>query len=534
MIPKPFGLALSGGGFRAAAFHLGVLKRLHELDLLQQIDFLSVVSGGSIVGAAWLYWQAHEGDTTTNREQWNRFERHFIRVMRGGIRGRIFWRAFVLPLVSAAVLLTLLIWLVRPSPPLIAALCTAPILIGYVIWHRQATQLLSRQYDRAFFHGNTVNDLRPVRSGPTAEEQSPFSQKGPRITINATGLDQGRHVVFSTRDYDTSSVSWDAPNPPSKLNIAHLAPETPLADAVAASSAIPAVFAPFRAQWRSADAKEGVNDYLAVDGGVFDNQGIHDLLDVRCRRIIVSDGAAVLPEDKRPSAWQFISWSTRKGVFFRCQDIVFERVRLLSYQLLLQHRKLFLLCSTAKSIINSPASAELEKRYGPFLEDFKCIALSDQVRPGWKNPDKLRLPEAIQPLLQSIRTDLDRFTALEISALMFHGYTLVDTEIVGTGADYGIVQNGTIPGGGNKRPWSAQAWIAPAVSLKFESAESEINIDWANLNEQDKRRYAGHLFVSRSRVFLWRFMYRVITTGQERVRHLALRCRRRLPFLPTM
>jgi predicted acylesterase/phospholipase RssA len=491
MIPKPFGLALSGGGFRAAAFHLGVLKRLNELDLLQQIDFLSVVSGGSIVGAAWLYWQAHEGDTTTNREQWSRFERHFIRVMRGGIRGRIFWRAFVLPLVSAAVLLTLLIWVVRPSPPLIAVICTAPILIGYVIWHRLATQLLSRQYDRAFFHGKTVNDL--IRPGPTAEEQSPFSHKWPLIAINATGLNRGEQVVFSTRGYDTFSESLDGPNPPSKTNLAHLAPEIPLADAVAASSAIPAVFAPFRAQWRLAEAQKGVaavNDYLTVDGGVFDNQGIHDLLHARCRRIIVSDGAAALREDNRPSAWQFLSWPAGKGVFFRCQDIVFERVRQLGLQLLLQHRKLFLLHSTAKSIINSPASAKLDC-YDPFLEDYKWIELKRPVGRGWASPDR-GLPNEIQTLLQFIRTDLDRFTALEISALMFHGYSLVDTATVGT----------------DKGPWSARAWIAPTVSLKFESAESDINIDWANLSEQDKRRYADHLFVSHSRIFLWRFMCR--------------------------
>lgn len=45
------GLALSGGGFRAAAFHLGVLKRLEELGLLHRVEALSTVSGGSITGA---------------------------------------------------------------------------------------------------------------------------------------------------------------------------------------------------------------------------------------------------------------------------------------------------------------------------------------------------------------------------------------------------------------------------------------------------------------------------------------------------
>ncbi|HEV2666748.1 MAG TPA: tetratricopeptide repeat-containing protein, partial [Blastocatellia bacterium] len=45
------GLALSGGGFRAAFYHIGVLAKLAELDLLRKIEALSCVSGGSIIGA---------------------------------------------------------------------------------------------------------------------------------------------------------------------------------------------------------------------------------------------------------------------------------------------------------------------------------------------------------------------------------------------------------------------------------------------------------------------------------------------------
>ena len=48
---KRVGLALSGGGFRAAAFHLGVFRKLHELGLLWKLDLLTCVSGGSIAGA---------------------------------------------------------------------------------------------------------------------------------------------------------------------------------------------------------------------------------------------------------------------------------------------------------------------------------------------------------------------------------------------------------------------------------------------------------------------------------------------------
>ena len=46
-----FGLALSGGGFRASLFHIGVLARLAENDELRRVEVLSCVSGGSIVGA---------------------------------------------------------------------------------------------------------------------------------------------------------------------------------------------------------------------------------------------------------------------------------------------------------------------------------------------------------------------------------------------------------------------------------------------------------------------------------------------------
>ncbi len=48
---RRIGLALSGGGFRAAAYHLGTFRKLHELDLLKKIDLFSCVSGGSIAGA---------------------------------------------------------------------------------------------------------------------------------------------------------------------------------------------------------------------------------------------------------------------------------------------------------------------------------------------------------------------------------------------------------------------------------------------------------------------------------------------------
>ena len=46
-------LCLSGGGFRAAIFHLGAMLRLQHAGRLAQVHTFSAVSGGSIA-AAWL------------------------------------------------------------------------------------------------------------------------------------------------------------------------------------------------------------------------------------------------------------------------------------------------------------------------------------------------------------------------------------------------------------------------------------------------------------------------------------------------
>lgn len=52
---RDLGLALSGGGFRAIAFHLGCLRALHDLGLLEDVDVVSGVSGGAVLAAAYAY-----------------------------------------------------------------------------------------------------------------------------------------------------------------------------------------------------------------------------------------------------------------------------------------------------------------------------------------------------------------------------------------------------------------------------------------------------------------------------------------------
>ena len=56
-----WGICLSGGGIRSGAFSLGALKSLYDRGYLEQVDAVSVVSGG---GYAW-YWMLANNDGQT-------------------------------------------------------------------------------------------------------------------------------------------------------------------------------------------------------------------------------------------------------------------------------------------------------------------------------------------------------------------------------------------------------------------------------------------------------------------------------------
>ena len=55
--PGLTGLALSGGGIRSATFCLGALQVFEEKGLMPHVDYLSTVSGGGFIGAAYSAWR---------------------------------------------------------------------------------------------------------------------------------------------------------------------------------------------------------------------------------------------------------------------------------------------------------------------------------------------------------------------------------------------------------------------------------------------------------------------------------------------
>ncbi|MCB9808709.1 ThiF family adenylyltransferase [Candidatus Peribacteria bacterium] len=84
--PKNVGLALSGGGSRAIAFHLGCLRALHERGILPQLSVVSAVSGGSVIAAMYAYSQDDFGE----------FERRVVNLLKRGLQNSILART-VLP-----------------------------------------------------------------------------------------------------------------------------------------------------------------------------------------------------------------------------------------------------------------------------------------------------------------------------------------------------------------------------------------------------------------------------------------------------
>ncbi len=134
--PRRIGLALSGGGFRAAAFHLGVFRKLDALGLLDKVDLISCVSGGSIAGAVLaMGW----GDRKAAIEKLDAY-----------LRTR--------------------------------SIAVASVIGGLVDPFASRTDKLADSYDRDLFGGKTLGDL----------------DGGPRLYINATSLATGNLFFFAT------------------------------------------------------------------------------------------------------------------------------------------------------------------------------------------------------------------------------------------------------------------------------------------------------------------------------------------------
>lgn len=256
------GLGLSGGGYRATAYHIGTLKKLNELGILEFVDVISCISGGSILGAFY----------GLNINDFETFEKEAKLAVKKNIIGAVltsgwFYLALLIIILTSYITIKLhtiffIIWL-------ILLLC-----IQFKVF--PISKLIIKAYDKFFFKHNTLDNL------PTK----------PIIAINTTNLESGRPFTFSRNKMSDSFYEYptDKSEPIKfKSNI------YPISNAVMASTCVPFAFTPIRIQEKYFEKR---SDYLKVhplliDGGIYDNQGIHKLThngsSYECDYVIVSD-----------------------------------------------------------------------------------------------------------------------------------------------------------------------------------------------------------------------------------------------------
>lgn len=258
-------LCLSGGGYRAMLFHVGVLWRLYEARLLQGVQRLSSVSGGSITaGVLALKWRHLSFDPA-------RLTSDFV------------------PLV------------VSPIRALADETIDAHAIFWGVALPGRVSDRVAEAYDTHLFKGATLQDL------PDA----------PRFVINATNVQSGavwRFMKPYMRDYRVGEVKT---------------PKISLAQAVAASSAFPPVLSPFEMRLDDSaftpnsghdlQRKPFTTHVFLTDGGVYDNLGLETAWK-RYQTVLVSDGGGRLQPEEEPKS----DWARHA---YRVLDLIDNQVR---------------------------------------------------------------------------------------------------------------------------------------------------------------------------------------------------------------
>jgi predicted acylesterase/phospholipase RssA len=400
------GLALSGGGFRASFFHLGVLARLAELDVLRHIDVLSCVSGGSIVGTCY-YLKVLAGmkaNLPLSRSDYltlvQDLIRHFEDAVATDVRGHVqpgmlgAFRRFVLEdekgaIDSLAVAEALEKYFYRPLMP------------GKQTLQMSDLKFDPPDHDLAKFGGLPFN---PGRHNWMRVD------KVPALVLNATTVNTGHGWQFTpTWMGESPWSSYEAADSVPRLEWAYYDEganwTSRLGRAVAASACVPGIFSPIRID----DAYEGLEVQL-VDGGVCDNQGTAALLAMSCNVLIVSDAAGQLLLEKKPAPGPrgLISFA------LRTQDTLMERIRGANHSDLGARRRSGLL----RGLMTVHMKAGLDA--DPIRLNFSQQSHTLQRTP--LSPSGVR--RDFQQAVAELRTDLNAFTPDESRALMACGYQM--------------------------------------------------------------------------------------------------------------
>ena len=270
------GLALSGGGLRAAAFHLGCLRALHDRGLLDQVATISGVSGGSLVTALWAY-------TDLCFDDFDDFDDTLTAILRRGL-----WR----PIIAK--------WF---SPRRLARATATTLTAGL----RSAPNAMFAQGGRRPRVTSSVHAFEAaIASRIVDADITDVAREGLDVIINACDLRTGSAFRFGNRE----SGTWR------HGTIKHN--RVRVTQAAAASAAHPLAFPAYdlTETFVHRDGHEHQQRVILTDGGVYDNLGTSALLPGRSRHIStnVSD----------PHDW-IIALRCRPGALRRCQPPVLVR-----------------------------------------------------------------------------------------------------------------------------------------------------------------------------------------------------------------
>lgn len=412
------GLGLSGGGFRASLYHLGVLARLAELDALRYVEVLSCVSGGSILGAHYYLKVRHllqtktEGEIT--REDYLTIVREMIGEFVEGVQQNV--------RVSVA---------------------SNPLKILRMFWQRDfsRTKLAGELYEKYLYSRikdggeNKERWLDELSIAPcvknedgTVSNDEGFSPKYhnwrrdakvPMLVLNAATLNTGHTWQFTTSWMGESPYGIDGEiDGNDRLRRMYYADapdeykKVRLGEAVGSSAAVPGLFEPITFD-------KLYPDYIVrlVDGGVCDNQGIASLLEQECRVFLVSDASGQMESEPAASGGIF-------GVLLRTNSVFQARIRAAQYHDLKGRRRSGLL----NGFMFVHLKGDLEVDPVDWVDCPDPYQASDDARPPSRRGTQTRygIDKKIQELLSGIRTDLDSFSEAEAYALMTSAYRMTE------------------------------------------------------------------------------------------------------------
>ncbi len=399
------GLALSGGGFRASLFHLGVLARLAEMDALRSVEVLSTVSGGSIVGAQYYLEVKHlletKADREITREDYIALVRRLQRDFLDGIQGNIRIQAVGDFKKNVAMIFSKSYSRSHRLGELYEKRLFAKVADGHPEGSpRYMDELLIRPPGEPDFHPGFSNWRRRA--------------KVPVLLLNATALNTGHNWRF------TATLLGEPPgllgaevdkNARYRRLWYRQAPSDAvkryrLGYSVAASACVPGLFEPVALEDLYPDKVVRL-----VDGGVHDNQGVQGLLDEGCAVVLCSDACGQMGDLDKPK-------DSAPSVLLRSNSILMSRVREAQYQDL-------------EARLDSRA---LQGLFFIHLKKDLPVRPQDWIACQDPTPEApaADLPYGVDPALQAriaaIRTDLDTFSEVEAYALMCSGYLMAAQE----------------------------------------------------------------------------------------------------------